>query len=557
LASQLAAAAKQPPAASILTDAPQSGVEISERPELVTFGLDAQDYNFIAQKLLDSIHRTTGLVSGSQARTLVLGPVDQENSLYPLDARTLQEKVSNSLQRINTFQVSFAADSLSEENAQSALQRILTFNFEKSDITNPEDLMLLGGLADVDLLLFGRLSSHETVSAGLLEVVYVFNWKIGNTRNGLLEWSEDIEIVKRGPVPEVPIWFTYRKPDSGEYFRETGIIEGTDDAEERLFQNLKSRLAHKINEVHFPGNEIIKPISADRVTGLIEKRISRDLEQHDGRRNYMVVRIPRRDLRGLIEDRERAFKAWSKVNDRFTDLGDMDREERRKEIPQLRTLFSDFLTMYPMEESEIVYTESIWLMRGDFEELLGDVYAASENYKAVIERSPSDAWRRRAHHKLEAIHVSQEDITRHKIRRFLEGKTVSCSAKLKDADTGKTYGLPKIESEIAKFLEEYDALVTKESSAQKDGAFHFRFEVIGNYQRTPDNRAKGGEKIGFTGTLHYGFFGEEGALFNEDNPISVGQIIFGQQMLNDMVALKTYELWKHTFLEYFTKEDKI
>ena len=56
--------------------------------------------------------------------------------------------------------------------------------------------------------------------------------------------------------------------------------------------------------------------------------------------------------------------------------------------------------------------------------------------------------------------------------------------------------------------------------------------------------------------MRYGFFGEEGALFNEDNPISVGQIIFGQQMLNDMVALKTYELWKHTFLEYFNKEDK-
>ena len=67
----------------------------------------------------------------------------------------------------------------------------------KGDPIDVEDLQTIGKLANINGILFGRVSSLERrLPRGGTEITYRFVWELSNTQSGLLDLSHEEKIRK-------------------------------------------------------------------------------------------------------------------------------------------------------------------------------------------------------------------------------------------------------------------------------------------------------------------------------------------------------------------------
>jgi PBP1b-binding outer membrane lipoprotein LpoB len=171
-----------------------AGVAVTSGPKMVTMDVNAQDYNDMAQKIEDSLAH-----SGKVTRSNVvsLGPVGVSvDGPYVMDPKTLQEKIQTVALKQGLIQFNFATEAISTNSAAAERYKIMELQWTKESAVDAESLRTFGTLADVNYLLFGRLSSKTAKSGNASEVTFTFNWKLGDCKTGLLIWADEMEITK-------------------------------------------------------------------------------------------------------------------------------------------------------------------------------------------------------------------------------------------------------------------------------------------------------------------------------------------------------------------------
>jgi len=178
---------------------PQPPVRVSEGPRVVTMEIDSRDYNEIAKYVYDSLARSGRIDDDG---VVALGPVsvDPDRDLW-FDARRLQEKIQVHAQRAGLIEFTFAVDALAGDSAADERYSIMELQWIKEDTVDRELLRTVGGLAEIDYLLFGRLSSQTTSKEvdddeWMTEITYTYNWKLGNCESGILVWTDEYELTK-------------------------------------------------------------------------------------------------------------------------------------------------------------------------------------------------------------------------------------------------------------------------------------------------------------------------------------------------------------------------
>lgn len=180
------------------TTTPTPDIRTGGSPRVVTYGIDARDYNAMVTQFAQSILTDTSFpVTGD--KVLALGPIDESACHYEFDPRLFQEKMQTILLRSRKFKVSFAADALGSESAARSRYDIMQLQWAKESAVDAEDLRTIGSLSKIDYLLFGRVATRTTSKGDYTEVTYTYNWKLGDCESGILVWADERERTKSGP----------------------------------------------------------------------------------------------------------------------------------------------------------------------------------------------------------------------------------------------------------------------------------------------------------------------------------------------------------------------
>jgi len=163
-------------------------------PRIVSLGIDARDYNKIAKSIYDSLAQSGRIEKG---KVTALGPIKLDlDSKYDFKPHLLQEKIQVHAHRAGVLNFTFAVDAMAGNSAAEERYKIMQLQWEKESAWDPEELRTWGSLADVDYLLFGRLTTQTQQKSGTTEVTYTYNWKLGKCETGLLTWTDEVETTK-------------------------------------------------------------------------------------------------------------------------------------------------------------------------------------------------------------------------------------------------------------------------------------------------------------------------------------------------------------------------
>ncbi|MBF0263769.1 MAG: hypothetical protein HQL46_00725 [Gammaproteobacteria bacterium] len=172
-----------------------SNIVLSQKSKIITANIDSKDYNKIAKFLHQSLQDSSRI---KQKSTVALGPVSLKfDNDGKIDIVRMQEKIQVLAHKSDTFNFSFAVDAISGESAAMERYKIMELQWEQQNTIDPLSLKTFGDLVPVDYLLFGRVSSTTAKSVQGEETTYVYNWKLGDCKTGLLVWTDEMELVKR------------------------------------------------------------------------------------------------------------------------------------------------------------------------------------------------------------------------------------------------------------------------------------------------------------------------------------------------------------------------
>ena len=174
--------------------APRTGYVPAEEEGVMTAGLDDHDYDLMAAGLAREMFQR-GLPRGY---VVALGPVDTRDCPYDVRVVQFQKSLSVLFNKEGTLRFMSALDAITPGGTSAQeIYKLMQFNWLNRNPLDVEDLQTLGRLAQVNGILFGRVSALERdLPGGGREVTYRFVWELANTASGLLDIAHEEKIRK-------------------------------------------------------------------------------------------------------------------------------------------------------------------------------------------------------------------------------------------------------------------------------------------------------------------------------------------------------------------------
>ena len=160
---------------------------------IATPALTDHDYDLavqgIAKELLEQ-----GLPEGF---VVALGPVDTKDTKYDVQIRTLQKSLQVALQKSRKVKFTTVVDAIAGNTAAQEIFKIIEYNFWHKNPIDGEELQKIGKFANIQGILFGRVSSIETVGRKTSAITYRFVWELSDTQTGNSLISHEQRIRKK------------------------------------------------------------------------------------------------------------------------------------------------------------------------------------------------------------------------------------------------------------------------------------------------------------------------------------------------------------------------
>jgi PBP1b-binding outer membrane lipoprotein LpoB len=422
------AATVQPPPSPI-SSAP---VIITEGPRRITLSIDARDYEEIATQLSDSILGDTRLkLDGT--KVVAIGPVMDDDCLYSFDRRTFQEKLQVIAQRSGKLQFSFAVDSLGADTAALARYNIMRLQFEKESAVSKEDLLTFGQLANVDYLLFGRVSVLIADSGGNTEITYTYNWKLGDCKTGLLVWTDEKTLTKRGIGPAIPEWITSPRQDSPSFLYALGHGEragSASAAQELAAADGRLKCAQRLNTITgLAQNEFILPFKPQDIE--VEQAPYAQFQRPvtGGFEAWALVRISTNRYNAAITNRQYALQTWTRAELALSEAKQSPTPDQKRRLQRLGSeLLRELAAKFPLGGQNQVQTEFLVWRLAELEQERGYPCKARDIYESLRSLTSSNVWKTRAAEAMAKIVCNDDARKIETLKNEFDGKTVAILA---------------------------------------------------------------------------------------------------------------------------------
>jgi PBP1b-binding outer membrane lipoprotein LpoB len=127
---------------------------------------------------------------------VALASVNTDDSNYAIQTTTLQKAIQVIMRRAKKLRFTRAIEANRRDPALPELYQTIEWNYWKGNPIDPEDAQKYSRLANVDCLLFGRVSSLTRRGRDLTEVSYRFTWELVDCQTGEVIWDHLYKIRK-------------------------------------------------------------------------------------------------------------------------------------------------------------------------------------------------------------------------------------------------------------------------------------------------------------------------------------------------------------------------
>ena len=298
---------------------------VRETPRILTLGINSRDYDEIVEKLAADLLSRPELQK-IRGGVLGLGPIDDNDCLFPFNAVIFHDQLITRLHRSQQVGFSEVINTMKAESATAALREIKYFDWERKTTDDKELFAIVGDLAKVDFLLFGRLSCQVATAGDQVEVTYRFNWKIMDLKTGTWVWTQQVPLTKAGKLKRgtVPDWITYPRGNNAVFHYRVGHSTGARSLEEarlRAVADAKSQFAQLLNaELNLSDDQVVTPVSAEEIAP--EPAPNGQFEETNSSRIacWSLVRLPKKTADDLVSKRKAVLEAWVKLGQEFEQL---------------------------------------------------------------------------------------------------------------------------------------------------------------------------------------------------------------------------------------------
>jgi PBP1b-binding outer membrane lipoprotein LpoB len=176
---------------------PSSPYVPAQERGVTTVQMDEKDYQMAAFNI------TQRMLKRKLPKNYVvaLGPVDTRGTPYPVDVVKLQDKIESIMDEEGTLRFTSAVDAMSGDRASAEIYKLIEYNWWHNNPMDQEDMDKFGRLANVNGLLFGRVSSIERpMDGGGTEITYTFAWRLVNTQTGVNDMTL-VDEIRKNIVP--------------------------------------------------------------------------------------------------------------------------------------------------------------------------------------------------------------------------------------------------------------------------------------------------------------------------------------------------------------------
>ena len=548
-------------------------ITVHDTPRIITLGIDARDYGVITKELANSILTDQRIPSGG-SKVLVLGPVTTDSCIYRFDPLKFQEKLQTVIHRSGRMQVTFAVDAFSGNSAAEERYKIMRLQWEKESIVDPGDLKTWGLLADVDYLLFGRLTSQTATKGKQTEVTHTFNWKLGECRTGLLEWTDEAEITKRGDTPEIPEWITDARGDSESYYYVwgEGLGQTARGSKTNALNDARDRLAQRINKrLPESGRDLIISFSGDNLEVEMISQGESSVRRRKHWQSWVLIRCYKDRYLPEIEKRTEALNLWLEAESLYQTRSGITGS--KKKIHLLRDIdrkYRDLLARYPIGSERIFSTERVAFRLAELERYKGNPCAAENHYRSVLDGSVSYQWKNKARIKLKEVGCGEDEYKIFLWRRDFEGRNVAITCAYRVDN--RFFPWDKAKGELSAFLQGMGPSLAGQSrnippetasqwvAEPEKGRRYLSGQGLdyliilfadGDFNlRENDNNPFGTNKsFQFSGSVKSLVLTKQGVHFSNNYSCVGGWNPISKQMGMDVLALAATKRWKKKFFE--------
>ncbi|OVE73355.1 hypothetical protein BVX93_01870 [bacterium B13(2017)] len=411
--------------------------------------LNVEDYQEIIKTLTESI-------TIDENKTLALGPVDNDSCIYYFDTKTFQEKFQNELLNTRNINISFAVDALNKDSSVKARYDIMRLEWAKENTIDKKDLKTFGTLAKIDYLLFGRVVSKIENS----KVTYIFNWKIGDCKSGVIKWSEEIQKIKTGVIKDLPEWIKTLREDSPNYLYTLGYAKGHASQVESFkasFSDAKKNMIKKINANINIAEGFILPVDDIFCEEVADaKYIKKNKNSFE---SWQLVKTKRELLNSENEKRQKVALLWGKSQKSYDQVFGKNTKEKKifwarkalnhlKEIRSLGEIGGD---NYFILEKALFKIAEIWKEFGNFQ-------FAQTIYSKIIDFSKDSFWKEKAIEKFNDLKSKEINNIQNSLMNRFFGRKVSIFCAY-DLDGEKKYW-ESMKNQLVKTLRPSHAIIS-------------------------------------------------------------------------------------------------
>lgn len=520
---------------------PATAVEVREHARMITFGINARDYVEIATALYEDIALTQNIpMDGS--KTIALGPVDTDGTIYFFDPRSLQESLETILHRSGSLQFSYAVDTLGGRDAAEERYRIMQLEWDKTDRIPDDILFAIGDLATIDYILFGRVSALSSESGSRLEVTHTFNWKLGDVRTGLLVWQGEHRRVKSGVAPQRPEWVTHPRGDSASYYYEQASARsslGSELARAQALESAAEQLAGRLN-ARLGGDASLFPSLTPTSLAVEIAPQGIHYSQQRGRHEvHLVARVPWASLAERENTIEEITAQWQEISAITSGINFADPSPQATERIRLaRTALQGMLDRYPIGGQDLVRSERFAERLAEWEAQRNNPCGARIFYGQIAERSQDTDWVRRAQTSMEQYPCRPEEMKNAILMNLFDGARVAIQTQLKLDDKAAT-DWPAMATALARAVSESRGIPERQTQSGTAPTQYVIIAQAEGHMATRDNAAAlYGKDFQFRGRIRYDVRTAHGtSLVQDDYDIVMGWNRYGAANSIELMAL--------------------